>query len=240
MLETIVDGTRRTLDLAGQAGVSRSLFISSGAANGPQPPQFSQVRESDFFGPDPLLPRSAYAEGKRAAEMLFALSKSAGFSFSVARLWAFVGPMLPLDAHFAVGNFIGDALAKRTISILGDGTTVRSYQYASEMAAWSWIVLASGRDATAYNVGSPRSVSTRELAALVDRIGEGAGFEVLGKPDPTRPLDSYVPSVDRFRTEFGIGAPMELETALAKTLAWNRSGNGLQGSGTSSHLVNSR
>lgn len=223
MLETIVDGTSRSLDRAEAAGVSRALFISSGAANGPQPPDLALTKESDHFGLDPFSPRNAYAEGKRFAELLFTLHKQASFSFTSARLWAFVGPLLPLDAHFAVGNFLADVLANRVVRILGDGTTIRSYQYASEMAAWNWILLASGRHANAYNVGSSEPVSTRRLADLCTRLGAGPGFEVLGTPDPARPIDAYVPSTVKFRSEFGRENQVPLETALARTLRWNRS-----------------
>lgn len=224
MLETIVDGTRRTLDLADRAGVSRAMFLSSGAANGPQTPSVSRVRETDFFGPDPLSLRSVYAEGKRLGEMLFALSASSSFSISIARLWAFVGPLLPLDTHFAIGNFLGDAMAGRPIRILGDGTTVRSYQYASEMAAWNWIILASGRDIAAYNVGSDVGISTRDLAQQCDRVAGGAGFEILGKPDPSRRIDVYVPNTDLFRQEFEVDTGLDLTASLTKTLFWHRKG----------------
>lgn len=236
MLETIVQGTSKTLDLAEAAGVSRALFISSGAANGPQPSDVALVKESDYFGLDPLSPRIAYAEGKRLAELLFTLHKQASFSFSSARLWAFVGPLLPLDTHFAIGNFLGDVLAQRVIRILGDGTTIRSYQYASEMAAWNWILLASGKHATAYNIGSSLPVSTKQLADLCSRIGAGPGFEILGKPDPSRLLDVYVPSTDKFRLELGFENRVSIEDALARTLEWNRQMMSVRNT-SSSHLA---
>lgn len=224
MLETIVDGTRRTLDRAASFGVSRAMFISSGAVNGPQ---FDTPRasESDFFGPDPLSLRSVYAEGKRLGEMLFALSANSSFSVSIARLWAFVGPLLPLDTHFAAGNFLRDAMAGAPIRILGDGTTVRSYQYASDMAAWNWVILASGRETTAYNVGSDHGVTTLELARLCDRLAGGAGIEVLGTPDPSRRIDRYVPDTGLFRREFAFGAGSDLAESLSKTILWHRKGN---------------
>lgn len=224
MLETILDGTRRTLDKAMEAGISRALFLSSGAANGPQSQGIALVKETDFFGPDPLLRKSAYGEGKRAAEMLFALAGSESFSFSVSRMWAFVGPLLPLDTHFAIGNFIGDALAGRTIRILGDGTTVRSYQYAADMAAWNWILLASGRDAIAYNVGSDQGISTRELARLCDKIANGAGTEICGVPDPSRRIDVYVPDTRLFLGEFALSPGLDLTSSLTKTFLWHRKG----------------
>lgn len=219
MLETIVEGTSRTLDNAQKAGTSRALFVSSGAANGPQPPDVERVREDQHFGIDPLSPRIAYAEGKRIAELLFALYRQADFSFTSARLWAFVGPFLPMNSHFAVGNFLGDVLAGRRVRILGDGTTVRSYQYAAEMAAWNWILLASGRPAVAYNVGSEYAVSMRELAGLCAEL-DGTDYEVLGTPDPSGRTDIYVPDVGLMKKEFGIVNRTTLKASLFKTIQW--------------------
>ncbi|HNY29701.1 MAG TPA: NAD(P)-dependent oxidoreductase [Fibrobacteria bacterium] len=220
MLESIVDGTRRTLDQVEKAGTARVLFLSSGAAAGPQPPGLERVREEQYFGLDPFSPRIVYAEGKRLAELLLTLHRQASFSFTSSRMWAFVGPLLPMDTHFAVGNFLLDALSGRKIRILGDGTTIRSYQYAAEMAAWNWVLLASGRNATAYNVGSDRAVTTRELASLCSGLAGGAGFEVLGTPDASRRTDVYVPEVSRMKDEFDLVNQVDLEASISRTLEW--------------------
>jgi len=221
MFETILDGTRRTLDRAREAGVARALFLSSGAAHGPQPPEVARVREDQFFGPDPLKPGAAYAEGKRAAEHLFALEGQMGLSFTVARLWAFVGPLLPLDEHFAVGNFLGDALAGRPVVVKGDGTTVRSYQYAADMAAWCWVLLAAGAPGQAYQVGSDEAVSIRALAGACAALG-GQEAQILGVPDPSRRVDVYVPDTGLAAREFGLRNQVDLQDALGRTLAWHR------------------
>jgi nucleoside-diphosphate-sugar epimerase len=134
MLETIIEGTRRVLDLAATRGTRKFLYISSGAVYGKQPEDLTHVPEDYCGAPDPLDPRSAYGEGKRVGELFSVLeSRKAGFEAKIARCFAFIGPHLPLDAHFAAGNFIRDAIAGGPVVIKGDGKSVRSYLYASDL-----------------------------------------------------------------------------------------------------------
>jgi dTDP-glucose 4,6-dehydratase len=134
---TCVEGTRRVLDFAAQAGATELLLLSSGAVYGRQPQSLPAITTDFSGGPDTLNVNSAYAEGKRAAEWLtHAYAQEHGIHAKVARCFAFVGPYLPMDRHFAIGNFIRDAMAGLPIVILGDGTPLRSYLHASEMAAW--------------------------------------------------------------------------------------------------------
>src|SRR5260370_33188789 len=96
--------------------------------------------------PDTMDANSAYGEGKRMAELLCAIyRKSYGIETKIARGFAFVGPYMQLDTHFAIGNFVSDSLAGQCIEVRGDGTPLRSYLYASDLMVWLWTILTRGK-----------------------------------------------------------------------------------------------
>jgi nucleoside-diphosphate-sugar epimerase len=225
MFETIVDGTRHCLDFATRAGARKFLFTSSGAVYGEQPPNLSHVPE-DFTGsPDPLDPGSAYAEGKRAAELLCVLhARKTDLQVKIARCFAFVGPYMKLDAHFAIGNLIRDRLEGAAICVRGNGTPVRSYMYASDLMIWLWTILFRGESRRAYNVGSEEAISIAELAREVSATGSSrATVQIMGTPVPGAPIGRYVPSAARAHRELGLRCTVPLRSAIERTLEWNRS-----------------
>jgi dTDP-glucose 4,6-dehydratase len=222
MLDTIVRGTERALDFANQSGVEKFLFTSSGAVYGRQPPELSHVAEHYMGGPDPMEPRSAYGEGKRVAEHLCVLhDRRHGIQTKIARCFAFAGPYLPLDAHFAFGNFLRDGLKGGPIRVQGDGTPCRSYLYAADLAIWLWTILFRGAPGRAYNVGDDRPVSIAELAHQVaEHFGTPA--MVAREAIPGKPVERYVPDVGRARDELGLRAWIPLEEAIARTAHWHQ------------------
>jgi len=222
--ETAVEGTRRILGLARERGAEKVLYTSSGAVYGKQPADLERVPEDAAIAPPAHDARSAYAHGKRAAEFVCAAEViESGLHVSIARLFAFVGPHLPMDAGYAVGNFIRDALAGETIKISGDGTPLRSYLYAADLAWWLWTVLLSGEAGRPYNVGSDAETSIIELARTVGRVINGeTDVTVAGTPVPGVPPARYIPDVSRARHELGLDARVSLEDGIRRTAAWSR------------------
>ena len=163
-----IAGAMGVLDLSCRCGARRLLLTSSGAVYGPQPADCARVGEDARLAPATDDPASGYAQGKRLAEFLCAdAAAQRGLEAKIARCFAFVGPVLPLDANYAIGNFVADALRKPFIDVQSDGTARRSYLYASDLAVWLWIIIVRGEPARPYNVGSPDDVSIGDLARRV-------------------------------------------------------------------------
>jgi len=224
MLDTIVAGTRRTLDFARHCGAKKFLLTSSGAVYGPQPPDVANVPEDYRGGPDPLNPASAYGEGKRLAEHLCSVyARCYGIEAKIARCFAFVGPYLPLDAHFAIGNFIRDALRGGPISVGGDGTPLRSYLYAADLKIWLWKILFHGVSCRAYNTGSDVEISIAELARTVaETLDSGMEVRIARPASSDQPRHVYVPETRRAREELGLEVAIDLRESLQRTARWHR------------------
>jgi nucleoside-diphosphate-sugar epimerase len=215
MYSVIVDGTRRVLEFSKQAGVKRLLYVSSGAVYGVQPPELSHVPET--FSCNPI---TAYGKGKLKAEQLCFES---GIETVIARPFAFVGPWLPLDAHFAIGNFIGNCLRNEPIEIKGDGTPLRSYMYGSDLAEWLLAILLKGRLGEAYNVGSDEAISIADLARLVRSVaGTDNELRIGQQPVLGAMPASYVPSLKKAQNELNLKSKIDLPNAISSTLKWNR------------------
>lgn len=222
-LDRDIAATRRVLELASTRGTRRLLFTSSGAVYGKQPPALTHIPEEYPGAPLPTDTGSAYGQGKRISEFLCGTwSQAYGFDAVIGRLFAFVGPLLPLDAQYAVGNFIRDAIAGGPVQIGGDGTPYRSYLYAADLAIWLWTLLIRGEGGTAYNVGSPEEISIADLArVVVEAIAPGAEIHVARQPVPGAPAARYVPATDR-ALGLGLRPWIPLEEGIRRTREWHR------------------
>jgi len=220
MIDLMVGGTARILDLACRTGARRFLHLSSGAVYGPQPPSLDLMPETYCGSPNPLDPAASYGIGKRTAEHLCALAfMRRNLPCVSARCFAFLAPHLPMDAHFAAGNFLQEGLGRRTLQITGDGTPIRSYLYGTDLAAWLWTLLIAGQPGQAYNVGSERTVSIEGLARAVAAQTE-VGVQVAQRPRPDLLPVRYVPCTALARETLGLRETVGLEEAITRTLKW--------------------
>ncbi len=221
MLDIIIEGTRRVLEFTSACRADKFLLASSGAVYGRQPVGLPEIPETYSGTPDTMNPGSAYAEGKRVAELLCSIyARNHGMETKIARCFAFIGPFLPLDAHFAAGNFIRDGLRGGPIQIQGDGTALRSYLYAADLMIWLWTILFRGESCRPYNVGSRRELTILELAEAVAALGPNIGVHTATQPVPGVLPRRYIPDVTRASVELELEQFVSLSDALRRTSVW--------------------
>lgn len=223
---TIVNGTDDVLSAASRLpDLKQILHVSSGLVYGSQPADVERMGES-FRGttPDPQAVTSLYGEAKRAAETVCSAHRNQHrLPIVTARPFAFIGPYQLLDRPWAVNNFVRDALQGGPIRILGDGETVRSYMYPSDMAHWFLHLLSRGTPGVSYNVGSPDGVTLGELAQKIanefarpPRIMGGTGGIA-----PHQRKSRFVPDTTLAQS-LGLRQNVGLDTAIKRTIIYNQ------------------
>ncbi len=217
MRDVILKGTERILGFARARGAEKLMFVSSGAVYGVQPPELERIPETF-----PCAPVTEYGVAKLEAEEM---CRASGIPTLIPRCFAFVGEHLNRDIHFAIGNFIRDALAGTPIVIKGDGTPFRSYLYADDLVEWLFAVMERGKDGVPYNVGSPEGISIAELARTVKQALHSASPIVTeGTPEPGRAPARYVPDVSRIAGELGAAVKVPLAEAIRRSAGYRPAG----------------
>lgn len=196
------------------------LMTSSGVAYGNL--ECDKIAEADQGQLDTTDSRSALALGKLVSEYLVShFSEQKKYGFSIARCFSFAGPYLPLDLHYAFGNFILNAQRKENIFIRGDGLDRRSYLYIGDAMAWLLRMLLEPKNKI-YNVGSEKDISIHELAVRIAQIaGHDLKVETLGLAAPKdnfrRP--SYLPSTELIRSDYpGLAEWTDVNQVIEKML----------------------
>lgn len=165
-----VTGTTSLLELA-RRDSSHFLFLSSGTVYGRAAGNDTPITESSFGPYDPLDSRACYAESKRLAETLCAAyAQQHGVHTVIARISHTYGPGVELNDGRVFGDFIADAVAGRSIRVLGTGSDARPFLYVADATVGLLLLLLSGASAEAYNIGSETEVSIGELAKLIAQL----------------------------------------------------------------------
>lgn len=213
-------GTFRLLDLASnQSSPPKFMHTSSGAVYGRDLPTNLEVTEDLRLANDWLNDGEVYDSSKRAAEMILKQATKEGVvSAKNARLFAFVGPHLPLGSHFAIGNFISAAIESRPIKLTSSGVDLRSYLYAADLVSWLFTYMNSDFNEP-LNVGSDSSISIKECAELV---AEFSNVNVTVNQDDDHEPTKYVPNIDRARSMLGLDVYTDLKESIRRTIDWHK------------------
>jgi dTDP-glucose 4,6-dehydratase len=222
-----VSAANNLIALAKVCETDSILFTSSGAVYSDYlglHSSGSPFVENIQYAKDVQNEKAIYSETKRYIELLFSTaSANLNFKVKIARCFSFIGPFLPLNSNYAIGNFMRDALQGRDIVINGNGKPLRSYMYASDLITFLLLILIKGRSGIPYNVGSPETYSIHEVAKMVrDISGAITKIQILNLTPKDGAGDQYLPDLKNIINEFGLSDFVSLNSAIKKTLDWNK------------------
>jgi nucleoside-diphosphate-sugar epimerase len=204
---------------------SKILYVSSGAVYGTQPEYLEHISEDYNFVDPANIPEGKrdYTCAKRDAEDAIRQLGDHGLCVSIARCFAFVGPWLPLDQHFAIGNFIADGLAGRPITVKSQHKVYRSYMYVDDLVEWIMTIADhSSPQYPTFNVGSDEAVLMGELAQMVaHEFGQDVKVPFITESK----VDRYVPSISKILQELGVELKYDLPSSITATVRAIRNRN---------------
>jgi len=221
----IADGTKNLLSVARYCPkLENILYLSSAGIYGNQPIDLKHLPETfNESAPKCNNLTATYAEAKRFAEMLCTIFRSQfRLPLVIARPFAFVGPFQSFDRPWAINNFMHDTLQNKPIQILGDGKTIRSYLYGSDVAYWVLSMLIHGQTGDIFNLGSDQEIGLTELANLIACESEASTkVQIAERPLMTQQPSRLIPSVELAKRNLSLNVTVDLKTAIHKTLTWS-------------------
>ena len=198
---------------------SKIVYVSSGAVYGVQPEEIEFLSEDAPIISLEDMPehKRDYAMAKRDAEdAILQLCNNYEIRASIARCFAFVGPWLPRDQHFAIGNFIEDGLQGRPIQVKATYPVYRSYMHADDLVTWLLTMAENANsECEAFNVGSDVPVSMVELART---IGKEFGVESLVPYQSEGIVDRYIPCIAKAKDKLRLQLNLDLTAAVRMTI----------------------
>jgi dTDP-glucose 4,6-dehydratase len=211
-------GTHRTLGLA---KAKRAAFLLASTSEVYGDPLVHPQREDYWGNVNPIGPRGVYDEAKRFAEALtMAYHRFHGVDTRIARIFNTYGERMRLDDGRAIPAFITQALAGKPITVYGDGSQTRSFQYISDLVDGIWRLM-QAPVTVPVNIGNPHEMTLLALAEKIRRLA-GSPSEIVFEPLPEDDPKVRQPDIGRARALLGWEPRVDVDAGLGRTIAWFR------------------
>lgn len=215
-------GTHNTLGLA-KVKNARYLLASTSEVYGD--PEVNPQPETYWGNVNPIGPRGVYDEAKRFAEaMTLAYQRYHGLETRIVRIFNTYGPRMRLHDGRVVPNFIYQALVGKPLTVYGDGSQTRSFQYYSDLVEGIYRLLFSA-EKLPVNIGNPAEMSILQFAQKVVEVSGSGSDIVFVAPGQDRFTDDPKvrrPDISKARRVLGWEPQVDLEEGLEQTIAYFR------------------
>ncbi len=216
--KTNFHGTLNVLELARTTG-ARLLFASTSEVYGD--PEVHPQPESYRGNVNITGIRSCYDVGKMDAEGLcFDFMRQYGVDHRVIRIFNTYGPNMRVDDGRVVSNFVAQALKGEDLTIYGDGSQTRSFQFVSDLVRGMKLAMAKDGLTGPINIGNPGEFTIRELAEKILEAIPSSASRVVFLPLPADDPTQRKPDISQAMSTLGWRPTVQLDEGLRRTIAY--------------------
>jgi len=211
-------GTHNALGVAKAKG-ARFLLASTSEVYGD--PLVHPQREDYWGHVNPVGPRGVYDEAKRFGEAItMAYHRTHGIDTRIVRIFNTFGPRMRLKDGRAIPAFMGQALTGAPLTVFGDGSQTRSFQYISDLVDGLWRLMETPVNEPV-NLGNPKEMTLLELAKRIIKL-TASRSEMVFRPLPADDPKVRQPDIGRARALLGWEPRVEIDDGLRFTVDWFR------------------
>ena len=223
-VQTTKTSVHGAINMLGLAKRIKAKILQASTSEVYGDPEVHPQPESYWGRVNPIGPRACYDEGKRCAETLFFdYHRQFNLPIRVVRIFNTYGPNMHPNDGRVVSNFIVQALRGEDITVFGDGSQTRSFQYVDDLVRGMIAMMNNAGDFTGpVNIGNPHEFTMLELAqrvlALIPESASGIVYRDLPADDPRQ----RKPDIGLARSMLGWAPIVELDEGLRHTIEYFR------------------
>lgn len=220
-IQTLKVGALGTHNALGLARAKNAKFLLASTSEVYGNPLVHPQSEDYAGNVDPVGPRGVYDEAKRYAEALtMAYHRQHEVKTRIVRIFNTYGPRMRLDDGRVVPNFIGQAIRGEPLTVYGDGSQTRCFQYVDDLVE-GLVRLLNSDFSEPVNIGTTREIDILEFAKIVNKVSDNPGgivykesLRIEGDPQTRKP------DTTRAREILDWEAKVELEDGLSRTIKY--------------------
>ncbi len=219
-VKTIKTNVMGTINMLGLAKRVRARVMQASTSEVYGDPKVHPQKEDYWGHVNPIGVRSCYDEGKRVAETLMMdYHRQNKVDIKIIRIFNTYGPRMALNDGRVVSNFIVQALKNEDITIYGDGSQTRSFQYIDDLIEATIRMMETDNFIGPVNIGNPNEFTILELAQKVIEL-TGSRSKIVHKPLPSDDPTQRQPDISLARKKLGWEPKVPLEAGLKRTIAY--------------------
>jgi UDP-glucuronate decarboxylase len=223
-VQTIKTSVQGAINMLGLAKRTQARILQASTSEVYGDPEVHPQIETYWGRVNPIGIRSCYDEGKRCAETLFFdYQRQHNLDIRVVRIFNTYGPNMNPNDGRVVSNFIVQALTNQDITIYGDGSQTRSFQYVDDLVKGMILMMENEEGLLGpVNIGNPNEFTIKELAEMVLQMIPESKSQLILKPLPSDDPRKRQPDISLAKNKLGWEPTVPISQGLDKTISYFR------------------